>query len=1157
MDSLNLTPRSARNYGRLALLESPVSRANRGPDSGSPSFVDPMKRLDRIDNVRELVHYSYEQENFRIKRNSALSAASDTTVATVTSLQGRKFLVGPYELGKDLGDGASGCVRLARNKVTGHNVAIKIIDKTGPREVIREKKFGISRQPVRMSSGDIEEKLAKEIIVLKMIRHPFIARVYDVYESLDSMFIVLEYVSGGELFAYIKEKGPLQEAEAIRIFRQIVSGIGYCQAFRVCHRDLKPENILLDEKNNVKIVDFGMAALEPRGHWLKSRCGSPHYAAPEIMMQKGYEGSKADIWSCGIILFALLSGGLPYSNSSNNILAHILFDGYEMPEDLSPGMKDLINRLLVVNPDDRITIPEIWQHPIVHRYAPINSLTGEEMDRGPQVPSIEEMALIGTMSNNLDPDICNSIVLLWPNMTLEHLQRQLTNDEPNAEKRIYYALFSYREEEQENFSGPVRRIGHQTSYQELANRSANTNRTSVIVRVPRDEIQCQERPVSTETVNSLASLQRRRQARRAAADTPATRINNFIAGNTDLVRTQSAHKRVEWFTNRSNRTFERTTSSSIEDDPWNDPDGESLPPSRNSRNYPESPAREVQRRKELLNRRSTIIDGTLFEVPDGEEIYSPVRRNGYRRNTQEFNIYRDGGGDDFSWPVESVQGSSEERNVSTDYDNISENYSQGCISENDSLGDFSDNDDQFNLWDNDSQDQSLEDNNHGNSSEDENQVNSSDDDNHGNSSENNRQDNEAINPSSDVPIMEPVRESGDWEFFNYLRDTENITNVSHATAERRRMEEEAAIAKILDRIRQESRQTPGNSSNSVQHSSYDRSGTMPISGHQRNIAISVSDNANISDQSEAHIHGDTAQESIIPAPLNVRRKSVRDPFGRVVKNPDLQDEDAPAHQGIVNPNFLAPGLGGQDARPTLKPKRSFYDLLTGKKSSKEGKQLATITGTRNHSAAQQSNISHGGGLFETIGKRVMRHFHGQRGQYETLIERLDNPEIVRFSLELEPIEATSFIPSMNEVDFDEVVVHKNWLYRMLKINAATRTVCFHISATDSQDEIIAIWKQLEPYGLRILEDNRHQLVVRACVMPTNLLGLKEVTVLVEIRVYDDGHNYGQAVVRFAQERGAASSFNRIMEITEQCFEEKDLLVTNKGACRQMKRRTFS
>ncbi|KAL7269365.1 hypothetical protein RUND412_007978, partial [Rhizina undulata] len=562
--------------------------------------------------------------------------------------------------------------------------------------------------------------------------------------------------------------------------------------------------------------------------------------------------------------------------------------------------------------------------------------------------------LIRTPSNNLDLKVCKSILLVWPNITPEHLYKQLTNGEPNAEKRIYYTLYTYREEEQENFSGPVCRIGHQTLYQELGNWSANTNRTSVIVRVPRDKFPRQERPASVATSNSLASLQQMRQARRVAANTPTTRINNFIAGNADLVRTKSAHKRAEWFTNRSNRTYERTTSSSIEDDPWKDTNGESLLPSRNSRNHPESPAREVQRRKELLNRHSTIIDGTIFEVLDGKEMYSSVRRNHYRRSNQEINIYRDGGGDGFRRLL-----------------NPSKAHPRR---------------------DNDNHDKSSE------------------DDNHGSSSENDRQDNEAINFLTDASIMEPTR---------------------------------------------------GNSSNLIQHSSYDRH------------------------------------------------------------------------------NLLAPGIGGQEGRrPKLKHKRTFYDILAGNKSFKEGKPVTMITGARAHSAVRHSNISHGSRFFRTIGKRMRRRFHGQQGQYETLIERLDDSEIVRFSLESEPIEVTSFNDGMNEVDFEEVVSHKNWLYRMLKINATTRT-------------------QLEPYGLRILEDNRHQLILRAFLMPTNLLGLKEMTISVDIRVYYDGRNYGQVVVRFARERGAATLLNRRMEITEQYFEEKYLLVINKGACRQMKLRTFS
>ena len=118
---------------------------------------------------------------------------------------------------------------------------------------------------------------------------------------IESRYLVLEYVEGGELFHYISRNGRLPEGEAIRIFRQMIAGLSYCHRFSICHRDLKPENILMDRHGNIKIVDFGMAALQPANKWLTTSCGSPHYASPEVIQAKNYRGDRADIWSSYVL----------------------------------------------------------------------------------------------------------------------------------------------------------------------------------------------------------------------------------------------------------------------------------------------------------------------------------------------------------------------------------------------------------------------------------------------------------------------------------------------------------------------------------------------------------------------------------------------------------------------------------------------------------------------------------------------------------------------------------------------------------------------------------------------------------------------------------------------------------------------------------------
>lgn len=188
--------------------------------------------------------------------------------------------------------------------------------------------------------------------------------------SLVHSYLVLEYVDKGDLFDYINTNGRLNEEAAMYFFRQIMSAMQHCHAFNICHRDLKPENILLNAENQIKIADFGMAALhQSEGHRLETACGSPHYAAPELLKNKHYRGDRADVWSMGVILYAILAARLPFDDPDIRILLARTKKGiYEMPECLSPEAKDLICRMLQVNPDIRISLKDMWRHPLIRKY---------------------------------------------------------------------------------------------------------------------------------------------------------------------------------------------------------------------------------------------------------------------------------------------------------------------------------------------------------------------------------------------------------------------------------------------------------------------------------------------------------------------------------------------------------------------------------------------------------------------------------------------------------------------------------------------------------------------------------------------------------------------------------------------------------------------
>eukprot|EP00168_Porphyra_purpurea_P008955 TRINITY_DN2169_c0_g1_i3.p1 TRINITY_DN2169_c0_g1~~TRINITY_DN2169_c0_g1_i3.p1 ORF type:complete len:538 (-),score=152.15 TRINITY_DN2169_c0_g1_i3:951-2564(-) len=254
--------------------------------------------------------------------------------------------IGYYKVGKTLGMGSFGKVKLAEHEPTGKRVAIKILN--------REK----------IKSLDMEEKVKREIRILKMLSHPHIIQLYEVIETTTDVYVVTEVSSGGELFDFIVERGRLSEDDARRFFQQIISGVEHCHKHMVAHRDLKPENLLLDEHHNVKIADFGLSNCMRDGWFLRTSCGSPNYAAPEVISGKLYAGPEVDVWSCGVIVYALLCGTLPFDDESIPFLFRKIKGGiYILPAYLSENARDLISKMLVVEPLKRITMAEIRQHP--------------------------------------------------------------------------------------------------------------------------------------------------------------------------------------------------------------------------------------------------------------------------------------------------------------------------------------------------------------------------------------------------------------------------------------------------------------------------------------------------------------------------------------------------------------------------------------------------------------------------------------------------------------------------------------------------------------------------------------------------------------------------------------------------------------------------
>jgi len=252
---------------------------------------------------------------------------------------------GPYIIGKTLGIGSFSKVKLAKHKSSGEQVAIKILNRK------------------KLKSMDMGAKVRREIEILREFQHPHIIRLYEVIETQTDIYCVMEYVPNGELFEYIVAKGRLVEAEARSIFQQIVSGVAYCHLHMVVHRDLKPENLLMDGEDRIKIADFGLSNMMLDGKFLKTSCGSPNYAAPEVISGQLYAGPEVDVWSCGVILYAILCGSLPFDDENiRNLFRKIKGGIYTIPSYISKNAQDLIRRMLVVDPMRRITIDQIRNH---------------------------------------------------------------------------------------------------------------------------------------------------------------------------------------------------------------------------------------------------------------------------------------------------------------------------------------------------------------------------------------------------------------------------------------------------------------------------------------------------------------------------------------------------------------------------------------------------------------------------------------------------------------------------------------------------------------------------------------------------------------------------------------------------------------------------
>ncbi|KAK0655964.1 hypothetical protein B0T16DRAFT_424640 [Cercophora newfieldiana] len=432
--------------------QPPAERSGNRPQSTPTPAPTPAQVNPRLSAITQ-----GSQQTSDSRRASQFSHASSTS----SNRREPKTIIGPWELGKTLGQGSSARVRLGKHRVSQQLVAVKIVAKSTAHLNQAGSLANLDRYDHRKSmtgaDGGVRRMplaIEREVAILKLIQHPNIIQLLDIWENRQEIYIVTEYVEKGDMFGFINWNGRLEEEEAMLYFRQIMSALEYCHSLNICHRDLKPENILLKSNGQVKIADFGMAALhQTSSHQLRTACGSPHYAAPELLRHQYYKGSAVDIWSMGVILFAMLSGRLPFDDEDIPAMLNKAKKAeYKMPRFLTPEAKDLISRILVPQPSHRITMHQMWGHALIKKYNYLDDLhtrdgLPQDVLRNSDIQPVPEY--------ELDAQIMRQMTALWHSVPEQKLKEKLANDEANDQKLFYWLLHSHREAQLENYNNDV------------------------------------------------------------------------------------------------------------------------------------------------------------------------------------------------------------------------------------------------------------------------------------------------------------------------------------------------------------------------------------------------------------------------------------------------------------------------------------------------------------------------------------------------------------------------------------------------------------------------------------------------------------------------------------------------------------------------------
>ena len=377
----------------------------------------------------------YRRPNSGTKAKSGIppqgKSSNNVTKASAAAKkdQATRKIVGQYMIGKTIGEGTFGKVKIAVHIPTGEKVAVKILEKARIKE-----------------QADVK-RVNREIKILKKASGINVIKMFEVLDTVNSVYLIMESCDGGELFDYIVSHKRVEERQACIFFHQIMDGLECIHKSDITHRDMKPENLLLKMTPSgwvIKIVDFGLSNTHEGGKLLSTACGSPCYAAPEMIAGKAYVGPVADMWSCGVILFALVCGYLPFEDASTSALYQKILSGRYTPGKwISPEVKDLIRKVLEVKPNNRYRVEDIrkhrWYMAVSENQIPKDVISPEEAEqtRTEIFAKLQEQdnADIMLINDGLNSKACNGHTAMY--YLLEQKYKNAMNKRKASESKLH------------------------------------------------------------------------------------------------------------------------------------------------------------------------------------------------------------------------------------------------------------------------------------------------------------------------------------------------------------------------------------------------------------------------------------------------------------------------------------------------------------------------------------------------------------------------------------------------------------------------------------------------------------------------------------------------------------------------------------------------